>query len=32
MGISSMQWLGSPVVWSVIVLILSGCGILRDLL
>jgi hypothetical protein len=31
-GIFVQQWLSSPVVWTVIVLILSGVGILRELL
>jgi hypothetical protein len=31
-GISLKRWLSSPVVWSLIILILSGVGILRELL
>jgi hypothetical protein len=31
-GISLKHWLSSPVVWSLIILILSGVGILRELL
>jgi membrane-bound ClpP family serine protease len=31
-GISLQHWLTSPVVWSLIILILSSLGILRELL
>jgi hypothetical protein len=31
-GIFVQHWWSSPVVWTVIVLILSGVGILRELL
>ena len=31
-GDSLMQWLSSPVVWSLIILILSSVGILREIL